>query len=487
MVNRNSDNRFAPLCAKPSMFVRALGLAAALTPAIYAVGCQAIENDETATAEQLNEADRGVVLSAVAISEQAIRFQTGDEAVELALIPNAGLLAPDAVVVRDGVKMTPAEAGIALPYRGYVVGDPDSWIRVSVSERGFEGLVYMRDELWDVRESGEGEIIMAPADVADYVDIPSHLQHSCATADAEAAHATYADELTTGAMEAKGCMQISIALVADYSHVAKLGGASASENEMVKRLNETDGIYRAQLNYGFSVKQVRTFANSGGPSFNNKSSGNTPLDEFADYKKKEFAELGLAHLFLGRTSSGTVGRAFIGATCSTSKGAGVSNYLGKGKASTVVVAHEIGHNFGAPHDASNAPYIMAPSIEDDSNKFSNGSKSKIHSHVGSVSCFKPCDADQPDPKPDPKPEPEGGSCDGACGGKSTDGCYCDAQCSKYGDCCDDYPQVCPNYNDNNGKNSCAGSCGGKSPDGCWCDAQCSKHGDCCVDKQQVCG
>lgn len=33
-------------------------------------------------------------------------------------------------------------------------------------------------------------------------------------------------------------------------------------------------------------------------------------------------------------------------------------------------------------------------------------------------------------------------CKGFCGGKAADGCYCDAACSKYGDCCPDYAQVC---------------------------------------------
>jgi hypothetical protein len=33
-------------------------------------------------------------------------------------------------------------------------------------------------------------------------------------------------------------------------------------------------------------------------------------------------------------------------------------------------------------------------------------------------------------------------CAGFCGAKSAEGCYCDAACSKYGDCCPDYAQVC---------------------------------------------
>lgn len=482
MVIRGSIEGFSLLCARFRTLARGCKFAVALAPACLTLGCQDADHDQIAADHGLADHDRPMVLSEVAISEAKIRFSTGAEQFELVLIPNTRLLARDAVVVRDGVPMSAEQAGIALPYRGYVAGDANSWIRVSVSERGFEGLIYTRDNLWDVRELASGEIAMSHADIGDYLDQVSHNPHTCASADAEAAHATYADDLTAGGQAAPGCKQIDIALVADYSHVGKLGGVKASENEMLKRLNETDGIYRADLNYGFVVKELRTFSKSGGPSFNNSKSGSTPLEQFASYKKSELAKYGLAHLFLGRSSSGTVGKAYIGATCSASKGAGVSNYLGKSKASTVIVAHEIGHNFGAKHDASGAPYIMAPSIKGSATDFSKASKSNINSHVGSVSCFEPCDAGGPKPKPQPDPA----SCTGACGGKSAAGCWCDSQCTKYGDCCSDYQQVCE-AGDDPDASSCTGACGGKSSDGCWCDADCKKYGDCCDDKQQVCG
>jgi hypothetical protein len=88
---------------------------------------------------------------------------------------------------------------------------------------------------------------------------------------------------------------------------------------------------------------------------------------------------------------------------------------------------------------------------------------------------------QPEPDPEPEPQPEGDSCADSCGGEAPGGCWCDEQCSKYGDCCGDHLAQCKP------QASCAGSCGGKTPSGCWCDEQCSKYGDCCGDKLQVCG
>jgi hypothetical protein len=38
-----------------------------------------------------------------------------------------------------------------------------------------------------------------------------------------------------------------------------------------------------------------------------------------------------------------------------------------------------------------------------------------------------------------------------------------------------------------GGGSCAGACGGQAPSGCWCDATCASYGDCCFDRANVCG
>ncbi|MEM6992996.1 MAG: hypothetical protein AAF721_20965 [Myxococcota bacterium] len=42
--------------------------------------------------------------------------------------------------------------------------------------------------------------------------------------------------------------------------------------------------------------------------------------------------------------------------------------------------------------------------------------------------------------PDPEPEPD--SCADACGGKSDGACWCDDQCTNFGDCCDDFEDEC---------------------------------------------
>ena len=73
-----------------------------------------------------------------------------------------------------------------------------------------------------------------------------------------------------------------------------------------------------------------------------------------------------------------------------------------------------------------------------------------------------------------------GSCAGACGGASSGGCFCDASCSFFGDCCADFAPVCET-------NSCWEQCGGASPDfTCFCDDLCTGFGDCCSDFSDSC-
>jgi hypothetical protein len=71
------------------------------------------------------------------------------------------------------------------------------------------------------------------------------------------------------------------------------------------------------------------------------------------------------------------------------------------------------------------------------------------------------------------------SCEGHCGGPAT-GCWCDASCTGFGDCCPDFADACTP------PNSCDGRCGTQAPAGCWCDTACSGFGDCCPNFGAAC-
>ncbi len=120
----------------------------------------------------------------------------------------------------------------------------------------------------------------------------------------------------------------------------------------------------------------------------------------------------------------------------------------------------------------------------------------------------------------------GNICDTTCGAQAPSGCYCDNQCSQYGDCCladGTMPtkgnpnnactgSTCADCNGGggttppatvcgNGKceagetaancakdcatgpttgNICDTTCGAQAPSGCYCDNQCAQYGDCCL-------
>ena len=61
-------------------------------------------------------------------------------------------------------------------------------------------------------------------------------------------------------------------------------------------------------------------------------------------------------------TSGAVGLAWVAVVCTSNRYNVCSAYTTASGTLRQLQAHEVGHNFGAGHDASGSPYIMAPAV-----------------------------------------------------------------------------------------------------------------------------
>lgn len=313
-------------------------------------------------------------------------IQRPGEPVVVNLRSNASLFAEDSNAIPSA----------DLPYLGQVEGDSQSWARLSRRANGhYEGLIFFEGELHELRDDphDSDRQRFGVLSAGDYLHGRSATPAQCGVEAPPEEHSTH-----THARQETGCKTIDISLVSDYTHVEALGGEKASRREMIARINEVDGLYRSALNLGFRIRSVDSFASPETPNFNEASSNPTPLDELSEWKAKNQPDSGLTHLFVARIKQGTVGLAWVSTICRATYGAGVSNYLGSGRSSTIVVAHEIGHNFGASHDAHDADTVMAPAVVVKAVDFSASSKSSIAATVNKATCLVPCkDADDPSP------------------------------------------------------------------------------------------
>jgi hypothetical protein len=354
-----------------------------------------------------------------------VAFDTLGRHFDLNLEPN-DLFTPDSRVlwVGDGAAIEQAPSNIF--YRGEVAGQPGSWVRVTLQDGVLNGVIWTPEEMYFVRPArrfsasapASAMVAYRLSDTSDegppvscgieHEPLSSSLKSFGAAAAALGGSAADAGTaLATGSFE-----QADIALVGDFEYYSSHGANSATDMQAI--LNLVDGIYRSELGVTLRVTTTVVYTTSSDP-FSGTTDPLSLLVEFSNYRNQVSSPVyaaDLAHLFTGRDLSGSVvGIAYLPGLCSKPYGVGLSQDVGNTNDLLVkLVAHEIGHNFNAPHDDSSSctlhpntyimnPYLYGGILE----QFSACSKSFIGGEVAGVSCLATVTGATPTPSSTPTP------------------------------------------------------------------------------------
>ena len=293
-------------------------------------------------------------------------------------------------------------------FSGYVEGDNHSWLRLSWLNGAWEGIVHSAGETWlldrraalqplllQVQRSDSVQVIYRAADLQFLQPIDEAGVRVPGTQQEHHASTSGEDILNQLRQVLAGDFSLMpFTVVADTEFSATHGSNSAAV--IVSRMNLVDGIYSNQVGVGIQLQTLELLDSNDILTTTNPSD---LLGAFRTYMTtgngSGIEHPGLAHLMTGKNLDGSVvGIAYVGVLCSQGFGFGVNQNLNNGTTSMLIIAHEMGHNFGAPHDGDpdfacgnpNIFGIMNPSING-SQEFSTCSLDQMANDIASASCL----------------------------------------------------------------------------------------------------
>lgn len=319
---------------------------------------------------------------------EALRFNALGKHFDISLAPNQNVLS---LAVRERLA---DDVGV---YRGSIDGMPGSWVRLVVADGVPRGLVWDGSEMYGIEASKESAGAAHMYRLQDLEIAPGSM--TCAQAGASKTASdllsAVAKDVSPQIAQAAGAeLSIDVGVIADFEFASVKG--SDAETALVTRMNNVDGIFSEQLGVQINLARTDIFESANDP-FTDESDAGRLLDELTAYRSANANQRanGLTHLFTGRELDGsTVGVAYTGAVCSRSFGAGLTQGTHSDNLDSLIAAHEIGHNFGAPHDGTTGSacegtsqdFLMAPRLNG-SDTFSACSITQMQDDVNRASCI----------------------------------------------------------------------------------------------------
>jgi PKD repeat protein len=191
----------------------------------------------------------------------------------------------------------------------------------------------------------------------------------------------------------RSCKTVQIALADDHLMFNKYGSVAAVDDHNTAVINDVLTNYDFEFNddLQFTIVTIFVATTAGNDPFSTSTDPGALLDSFTSWGPTGFGVThDVASLWSARNFDGNViGLAWLDAVCTSFKYNVLEDFSNNANLLRVLQAHEMGHNFGASHDAAGSPYIMAPAVQN-TNQWSTASINDINSYISSVNCLATC-------------------------------------------------------------------------------------------------
>ena len=279
-----------------------------------------------------------------------------------------------------------ASESLPTTYKGYLNLPNGGEVRMSVTPDKLTGFVTLNGEKIFVENLSNLDLDVPKDILISYKESDAlDSAYSCAVRQAEGYEKNIQPQLNSRA-SCPEAYELEIATIATFERYLAQGATINGVNDHILSLLNLVEVNYAPFNILFKVVEQQVITCEDCEPWDDTDDIQELLSEFTLWAPGGFLEnhdIGIC--FFRGQGFGTVGYAWIGSVCTNARYS-VVDQLGSTTGNRVLIAHEIGHNFGSNHDPSGSPYIMAPSVNS-ATGFSPTSIGKFNSHIASRTCL----------------------------------------------------------------------------------------------------
>ena len=299
-------------------------------------------------------------------------------------------------------------------YQGTAPEVPGSWVAASYQDGEWQGMASLYDKLYELKGFSPTNSDLSVVGSNNTVSMQAEeleltgdfdMNNMCAMPhddmvkpdSALASVVPSAGVTPTSAFAVGGITQaVNVVLALDQFHTNQYGNGSVAR--AIRILNNVDAIYRNSLGIALNNTAIVSY-NNANPIFAAQTDTDILLPDLLANQAAIFGNSPrtLGALLTARNiqamgNNGVAGIAYLNATCNNFAVSINEDRASEGVA-TVILAHEMGHNFGANHDPGNAicpvsTYIMSPVVANGLTAFSSCSMMEINTHIAAGTCYK---------------------------------------------------------------------------------------------------